>query len=328
MSVLIIGEIMMRFTPKTKDAFNFESLEMYVGGAEYNVARYLAQFNQCVKFTSVIPKSNLGNRVIKDMKENGLPIKWLKYSDQRLGTYYIFEGNQHKSAVVEYDRNYSGFAGATKSDFDLEELFFGVKLVHLSGITAALSLKMQELLEAMINYAVAKGIKVSYDSNFRAKLWTKAEAGHFLSRILDRVDYAFMGVLDIKYLLNMPVDETDVLGAYQQLVQKYPNLAVIASTTRIIDNPIQHRIAGNLFINGQLFTTRTYEIDVIDRVGGGDAYCAGILEQILEQKAPQEIVDFATVNALLKHYVKGDGYFTSVEKINEFLGQESGAIIR
>lgn len=330
--ILTFGEIMARFsTCAGEKIVNAAQLSVHYGGSEANVAVSLANFGLQSSFMSVVPANELGKAVKKHLRSSNVEISYLLESGERLGTYYLESGVGVRAANVIYDRKYSSFASLTSNPWSFDEIFQDVELFHLSGISPALSTFHQELCMELVREAKKRAIRVSYDSNYRAKLWSQEAAGTMLERILPEVDYLSVSSLDLIYLLKMKAMKptADYEYYYRQLSASYPNLKAIYATKREIVSASENYLQGVLWLAGEYTESDRYHIpQIVDRVGGGDAYTSGILYGILCNIGRQETVDFATAAAVLKHSIHGDCNEFDVAEVCSFLENGSGKIKR
>lgn len=332
--ILAIGEIMMRLTPVANEILKTSnSFEESYGGGECNVICSLASFGHDTKFFTKLPNNDLGKKAIKVLKYRGVDTSNIIFGDGRLGIYFLENGYGVRNSKVIYDRAHSSFSMINNEEINFEGILDDVKLIHLSGITPALSSELRRFTIDILKFAKEKGIIVSYDSNFRAKLWLSEECGEFLSEVLNYVDIALLGHLDITKLLNI---EHDFIGEhkenlrilYEKLNEKYTNIKYMASTKREIESANKNSITAYIFEDKKIFESRKYSFDILDRVGGGDAFSAGILHGILSGKENQEIVDFAVAASVLKHTYKGDINYSEIEDIENLMQNGVGAISR
>lgn len=326
MSIVALGEVMMRLSqPKDQSISNAEALKIYFGGGEYNTLVNLAGLNHQTKLITTLPDNQLGHRILLEARRYGVDTSQVKLAGERLGSYYAILGDEITPTTVIYDRKYSAFAMTEFNDYDFSSIFKGAKLFHVSGITAALNKNTKVMTLNAIKLAKSLGLKVSYDSNYRSKLWSQKEAGTFLKEVLNYVDYAFLGILDIKYLLEIEVE--DINTGYQYLKAEYPNIEYFASTNRKVINPNEHTLSVNIF-KDQLYTTATTTIKVKDRIGAGDVFTAGILDGILKQKELKAIAEFALADAVYKHYHFGDNTLVNRDIIMRVMAKENLKINR
>lgn len=331
--ILTLGEIMLRFSTSVGERLgDGHQLQAHYGGGEANVAISLANFGHQVYFASKVPDNALGYGVKKHLNRYQVQTDFLKVGGPRLGTYYLESGIGQRPASVIYDRANSSFANMSIKEWDLELLFRDVDLFHISGITAALSTDWQEATILLLQEAKHQGCKISFDINYRGKLWTQVAAGNFLKNSLPLVDYCSAGSLDARYLLGIAEKsgtENQLLNDYQEIQRLYPNIKVVYSTQREVISASSNTLTGTLWMDGQYVQSKTHHIHpIVDRVGGGDAFAAGVLHGLMQRNTPQDIIDFATAASALKHTVHGDCNPFNMEEITDFLTSGSGKINR
>jgi 2-dehydro-3-deoxygluconokinase len=329
--IITLGEIMLRLS--TSSGVRLEqsgSFAAHYGGGEANVAISLANYGHDVSFASKIPANDLGKAVKRHLLSYGVDCGLLLTGGNRLGTYYMESGVGERAAKVIYDRAGSSFAEMQTNEWSTE-IFKDVDLFHISGITPALSQTWQSLTLSLVKMAKQAGCKISFDINYRGKLWTTQEAAACLKEILPFVDYCSAGKLDAQVFMGIPAydEEDELVYYYEQMNQLYPNIELFYSTKREVISASANTLTGTLWHKGQYVVSQTHHIEpIVDRVGGGDAFCAGILHGTLNNFSSQETIDFATAASALKHTIHGDcNQFTETE-INDFLEAGSGKIIR
>lgn len=330
--VLTLGEIMLRLSTTSEERFNqSDTLAIHYGGGEANVAISLANFGHQVFFASQVPNNIVGQAAKLHLQQYGVRTDYLLTGGGRLGSYYVETGIGQRASTVTYDRQYSSFSQLENLVWKLDSLFEGVELFHISGITPALSPKWQELTLSLIQAAKKAGVKISFDINYRSKLWSQKAAGRLLQKVLPYVDYCSAGILDATYLLGIEKSskEDELADYYQAIQHKYPNLEVIYSTIRDVQSSTVNAVTGTLWMEGTYYESRTYVIDpIVDRIGGGDAFSGGILHGLLSNLPPQEVIDFATAATVLKHTVIGDcNQFNELE-VNQFKNNGNAKINR
>ncbi len=329
--ILTIGEIMLRLSTETGVRLSqASSFGVHYGGGEANVAVSLANYQHQVTFASKVPDNSLGEAVEKHLNAYGVNTDFLLKGGPRLGTYYLESGVSVRAANVIYDRALSSFSLMKKSEWDLEDLFAGAELFHISGITAALSDDWAALTLRLVQYAKDHKILVSFDINYRGKLWSQKRAGEVIQTILPYVDYCSAGEKDAIYLLGIAQKEAaGVDHYYQEMSKLFPAIQVFYSTKRMVHSASFHELQGTLWKDGQYFESANYQMDqIVDRVGGGDAFAGGVLHKLLEGSSGQQIIDFGTAASVLKHTVHGDCDQFSVQEVESFLENGSGVILR
>lgn len=331
--VVTLGEIILRLSTDSGIRIaQAENLHAHYGGGEANVAISLANFGHDVYFASKIPDNGVGEGVKKHLSRYGVHTDFLLSGGTRLGTYYMEAGIGERAANVIYDRAGSSFAEIAESEWQNEELFKNVDIFHISGITPALSSNWKKNTITLIKAAKEAGCKISFDINYRGKLWSQKEAGETITEILPLVDYCSAGKLDAIYLLGIPEytgDDNELVYYYQEIQKKFPNIAILYSTKRKVLSASSNELIGTLWMNDSYYESQKHLINpIVDRVGGGDAFAGGILHGILVQNTPQEIINFASAASALKHTIYGDCNQFSEPEVKSFLLAGSGKINR
>ncbi|MGL6105505.1 PfkB family carbohydrate kinase [Romboutsia sp.] len=324
--ILGFGEIMLRLTPpNNQKIIQSNSFDVIYGGGEANVVASLSNFGHETKFVTKLPNNSLGDKVIRDLKSYNIDSSHILQGEGRLGIYFLEIGHGLRSTEVIYDRKYSAISMADKEEFDIKEMLKGVKLVHLSGITPALSEELYELTIEIAKYCNKSGILVSFDSNYRAKLWSLDDAKGFLEKMLPYVDIAFLGNLDMTNILKY---ESKDLGfdecledLYKRLFEKYPNIKYAVCTKREVHSINNNSLKGYIFDGKDLHVSSEYNFDILDRVGGGDAFTAGILHGIIDNMKIQEILEFGVCASSLKHSIKGDINLVDKESVTSLINK-------
>lgn len=333
--VVTLGEIMLRFSTESGHRIaQTDGFTAHYGGGEANVAVSLANYGHQVAFASKVPKNALGEAVKKHLNRYGVQTEQLLMGGPRLGTYYLESGIGERAASVIYDRAGSSFATMKEPEWALEALFKDVEIFHISGITPALSDDWKVSTITLIKAAKEAGCKISFDVNYRGKLWSVEEAAEMVQKILPYVDYCSAGKLDAQNFLGIAAyDENkgnnEDAYYYEQMRASYPNISVFYATKRTVHSASVNELTGTLWKEGQYYESQCHLIDpIVDRVGGGDAFAGGILHGLLTKQAPQKIIAFATAASALKHTVHGDCNQFSQQEVEGFLALGSGKIIR
>ena len=334
MRVITLGEILLRFSTSEEIRIkNTDEFRVCYGGAETNVGVSLSQFGHKVSAASVLPECNpLSSAVLSRMHGYDVDTDMIIEQPGRLGTYYLEQGNSVRGSQVTYDRKYSSIAMLEELCWDLDEIFKGVDLLHISGIVPALSKKWQSWTVEIVKKAKKYGCLVSFDMNYRSKLWGYAEAYPCFQQILPYVDILSAGRLDAIHFLQVANAEEEVSleEIYRRVKEKYANIKVLYSTKRNVISTNHHELQGfyvgedNNFVESKINDIQP----VIDRVGGGDAFAAGILNGVLKGWESQKVVGFGTASSVLKHTVFGDWNPFDEEEVFTFMNQKSGQIVR
>lgn len=329
------GEVMLRLTcPGYKKILQCSEFDTSFGGAEFNVINSLSIFGVPTKFATVLPSNPFGEGILKDLKSNFIDTSSITFSEGRLGMYFLEQGFGTRGSNVIYDRKYSCFSLANRQDFDCEEILKDVSLLHISGITPALSTELNEFSLDLVKTANKKGILVSYDSNYRSKLWSLETATSFTKDVLSYVDIAFLGILDMKNILQYAFPSTSktlqesLSAGYKRLFNEYPQLKLAACTNRIAPSMDNNSLQGFLFDGAALHESSVYSFDILDRVGAGDAFAAGILYKAINSENYTDIVEFGTAASVLKHSIKGDVNIITEQEIVDYMNKGLQNIIR
>jgi len=328
--IVTFGELLLRLsTDKGQRVKTGNQLMMYFGGSEMNVAVSMANFGHVVQAVTVLPSNLLGDAGKHFLQSYGVYLDYTIVKSGRIGTYYVETGSGNRHSVVVYDRAHSVFAELKDYPYKIDELLKGCDLFFVSGITLALSQDIRNFVLLVVQRAQKLGVRVAFDINYRAKLWPqRAEAFAVVKEFLPYVHMLGAGILDLQALFkdDAMVDLTHGYGALQQA---YPNLNVIFSTTRQTFAPEEYELSGNLYMNDTLYMTKKQKLmHVIDRIGGGDAYCAGILHGLLSKMNPQQVVEFALQATSLKHTVAGDVNQFDAEEVWQAMEQTEKEIER
>lgn len=332
-SILTFGEIMLRLSTDNgisiSDSVNFKS---HYGGAEANVAINLSNLGHEATFVSKVPDSMLGIGAQRHLQKYGVNIKRMIVGGNRLGTYYIDSGVGERSSAVIYDRAHSSFASLQEIEWDLNQLFENVNVLHISGITPALSESLSEITLTLIKEAKARDIKVSFDVNFRSKLWNHEQASKVIAKILPYVDYCSAGKMDAIHLLGVEENQKespDTAYYYEKMHEKYSNIQVFYSTIREVQSASSNTLQGTLWQDGKMYVSKVHVMDpIVDRVGGGDSFSAGILHGICTGADPNYTVSFATAFSSLKHTVFGDSNPFTIKEVENLMNNGSAKINR
>ncbi|WP_446457694.1 PfkB family carbohydrate kinase [Tuanshanicoccus yangjingiae] len=332
--VLSLGESLLRLSTTSSERLRFlNHLDVTFGGAEANVAVNLSQLDHDVRYATVIPNNELAENIYSQMRSFGVDTSQIKQTETgRLGSYFVEVGSDLRASSVLYDRAFSAIAILDEPIWDMEALFKGVTHFHTTGITLGLSKFWHEYLVKLIQYAHKKGIIVSFDMNYRQKLWTQAEAKAVFQKVLPYVDILSANRLDANYFMDIDIETHSHPEAFlAQIAQKYPNVKVIYGTNRISITPNQYDLTGFYYDAKQLELTHSkqYKIQFAnDRIGAGDAYAAAILDGIIKGRPAQVLVDFAVGASVLKHTVFGDVNRFSEQQIEQFIRSSGGNIVR
>lgn len=326
------GEIMLRLKPPGAQRF-FQSplLEATFGGGEANVAVALAGFGCPSAFVSLIPQNAIGEACVSELRRHGVDTSRVVRKGSRLGIYFLEGGANQRPPVVIYDREGSAIAQAKKGDIDWEKSLAGATWFHITGITPAISLSAADLSLEAVEKARALGLKVSCDLNYRKNLWKYGRsAPEIMGEIVKSADVAIANEEDCQKALgiSLPVDvESGKLetATYMSLAEKvlsiYPNLTHIAITLRESRSADENGWSAVLATGKDFLVSRRYEVrDIVDRVGTGDTFAAGLIYGLNNLSSPQEALEFAVAASCLKHSIPGDLPLLTLAEVQALVG--------
>ena len=338
---ITFGEIMLRLKPPNWERF-FQSplLEATFGGGEANVAVGLARFGLDVAHVSVIPNNAIGDACVRELRRQGVDTSLIVRKGNRLGIYFLEAGANQRPSIVIYDRSYSAIAEASPGDISWEKVFDGASWFHISGITPAISLSASELSLEAVKKAKEKGIIISCDLNFRKNLWQYGKsAPEVMGELAKYVDIAIGNEEDCQKSLGIKKDIDVESGKFQtekykELTDKvlglYSNIKKIAITLRESHSADYNGWSAVLNNRKEFLISKKYEIhNIVDRVGGGDAFAAGLIYGLNNLHNDKKALEFAVAASCLKHSIPGDLPLISVKEVESLVkGAASGRVQR
>jgi 2-dehydro-3-deoxygluconokinase len=344
--VITLGEIMLRLkSPGYERLLQSPILEATFGGGEANVAISLANFGLVSVYVTVLPKNAIADACVAFLKGFGVDTSKIVRGGERMGLYYLESGANQRASTVIYDRVYASIATAGMEVMDWNKIFEDADWFHITGITPALSQSAADLAITAVRLAKEKGLKVSCDYNFRKNLWKYGKkATEIMPRLIQYVDVGIANEEDCQLALGITVDdihwESEIKsgtlnlekyrGLCEKVLEKYPNLEMQVITLRNSFNANHNGWSGCLH-NGKKFLVGPYYdiTDIVDRVGGGDAFAAGLIYGLISNLSHKDALDFAVAASCLKHSIPGDINRATVDEINKLLaGDATGRVQR
>ena len=341
--VLTFGEIMLRLSPPNFKRFTqARNLDIIYGGGEANVAVSLAYFGVPVDYVTKLPYNDLGDACIQYLRQFGVNTNKIIRGGDRLGIYFLEIGSSVRPSKVIYDRANSSIATAKADMFDWDKIFEGITWFHWTGITPAISQNLADICLEAVKVAKQKGIIISCDLNYRSKLWKYGkEPSEVMPELVKYCNIAIGNEEDADKVLGIKAPDTDVTSGtidaekyrsvVEEIIKKYPNLDKVAITLRGSISASHNTWSAILFDGKNLYFGPRYDIiPIVDRVGGGDSFMAGLIYGLLTYKDNlQSALSFAVAASCLKHTIVGDFNLVSKEEVLKLMeGDTSGRVSR
>jgi 2-dehydro-3-deoxygluconokinase len=338
-NTVAFGELMLRLSPRPGNRLcDTRELKLNVGGAEANVAVSLANFgfNSC--FVTLLPDNSLGDNAIKVLNSYGVDCKFILRRQGRMGLYFLEHGSGFRPSKVIYDRSNSVFSAITPSTIEWDKVMEKKNWFHWTGITPALGKSVLDTLKTSLKIARNKGVTVSADLNFRAKLWEKHTAGRVMAELMPYTDILIANEEDPGNVFGITAEGSDIkqgklsIKGYEKVAVELMNrykFKMVAITLRESTSASENKWSALLYDRKNFFQSPVYNIRVIDRVGTGDAFAAGLIYGILSGKTTQEALNFAVASSCLKHSIYGDFNPVTVSEVERLAkGDRSGRVLR
>lgn len=339
MKVVTFGEIMLRLAPKGYYRFfQNNEFEATFGGGEANVAVSLAQLGIKSRFVSKLPDNAIADAAIRELKSFSVDTDYIIRGGDRMGIYFLEKGASQRPSQVIYDRSHSAISNLQNHEIDWHEVFKDATWFHFTGITPALNPQLIDVVIDACKTARDLGITVSCDLNYRKKLWTQEEAHQAMTKIAPYIDVLIANEEDAANVYNIRSQETDVVtgtlnhkgyeDVAKKLVSEY-GFKHVAITLRESINANQNRWSAMLYSNSQAHFSTVYDLNIVDRVGGGDSFGAGLIYSLSHNFEAQKAIEFAVASSCLKHSIEGDYNRTSLQEVlNLMNGDGSGRVQR
>lgn len=330
---------MLRLVPEGYYRFvQADRFEVTYGGAEANVAVSLSNFGIDTAFVTKLPAHQMGDAAVNAIRRYGVDTRYIVRGGERLGIYYLEKGASQRSSLVIYDRAHSSMQEAVMEDFDWEAAFQGAKWFHFTGITPALGENVAAICLSACKEAKKRNIKVSCDLNYRKKLWTKEQAEKTMKTLMEYVDVLIANEEDAADVFGIEADSSDITAGiidkkgYEtvaaRLLERF-RLDQVAITMRTSISASDNKWSGLLYDGTAYYQSREYNMHIVDRVGGGDSFGAGLIYSLLQGYDGQSSIEFAVAASCLKHSIEGDFNQVSVEEVHKLaMGDASGRVNR
>ena len=337
--VITFGEIMLRLAPNGYYRFfQNDQLQATFGGGEANVAVSLANFGVDTSFVTKVPQNAIGQGAIDALRAFGVNTENIVRGGDRLGIYFLEKGASQRGSVCIYDRAHSAIQEAEAKDFDWDAIFNGAEWFHFTGITPALGENLVEICKEACRIAKQKGIKISCDLNYRGKLWTRQQAQAAMTELCQYVDVCIANEEDAKDIFGIEAENTDIYGGklnkegYQSVAKQLKErfgFEKVAITLRSSISASDNDWAGMLYDGKDFYYSKEYHLHIVDRVGGGDSFGAGLIYALVNHKSMQDAIEYAVAASALKHSIEGDFNRVSVSEVEKLVGGDgSGRVQR
>ena len=343
--VVTFGEIMLRLSPPGYLRFSqTNSFDVVYGGGESNVAVSLANYGIPVEFVTRIPKSEIGECALMELRKRGVGTSHIVLGGERLGIYFMETGAVNRSSNVVYDRTNSAMAELKSGMINWDKVFDGVSWFHWTGITPAISKNAADVCLEAVKIASDKGLTISTDLNYRSKLWKyEGNRNEIMTELTSYCDIILGNEEDTEMHFGIKPEGLDIttqgnemnseafLSVCNQMMKKFPRAKKIIITLRGSISASHNSWAGILYDGKKMYESIQYQItDIVDRIGGGDSFMGGLIYGFLNYpNEDQKALDFAVAASCLKHTIKGDVNLVKVEEVEKLMnGNSSGRVNR
>ncbi len=337
--IVTLGEIMLRLAPEGYLRFvQSESFGATFGGGEANVAVSLANFGYNASFVTKLPSHEIGQMAVNSLRKYGVDTSEILRGGNRIGIYFLEKGASQRPSKVVYDRAGSSFAESRAEEYDWDKIFGGADLFYITGITPALGANVAELTLKACEAAKKHNVRVACDLNYRSKLWSREEAQRVMTGLMPYVDICIANDGAAKDVFGITAEGTESddievrcradREVAKQLKDRF-GFPVVALTIRTSLSSSDHNWGAMIYDGENCCFSRQYSMHLVDRVGGGDSFGAGLVYGLLEEKTLQETIDFAVAASCLKHSIEGDCNLVSVAEVEALAkGSSNGRIQR
>jgi 2-dehydro-3-deoxygluconokinase len=338
LKVVTMGEIMLRLSTPGFLRFNqSNSFEVIYGGGEANVAVSLANYGLDAHFVSKLPKHEIGDCAIEALRKHNVKTDHIARGGERIGIYFLETGASMRPSKVVYDRAHSAIAEADFSDFHFDGIFKDAAWFHFTGITPALGPKAAALTEEALKAAKRHGVTVSVDLNYRKKLWTPAEAQRVMTNLMQYVDVCIGNEEDAEKVLGFKPGATNVekgeleLEGYMTMfrqMQETFGFKYVATSLRESHSASDNGWSALIYDGKAFHHSKKYEVRIVDRVGGGDSFAAGLIYGLVSGKDFKDALEFAVAASALKHTIFGDFNLVSVSEVETLAGGDASGRVQ
>lgn len=337
--VVTFGELMLRLAPEGYMRFvQADKLGATYGGGEANVAVSLANYGHDAHFVSKLPKHEIGQAAVNSLRKYGVNTEDIVRGGDRVGIYFLEKGASQRPSKVIYDRANSAIANSTRDEYNWKEILKDDKWFHTTGITPALNDEVAAITLDALKSARELGVPTSMDLNYRNKLWSKEKAGKVMDELCQYVNVVIANEEDAKDVFGIEADNTDIHGGkidregYKEVAKKLKDrfgFDKVAITLRESINANRNLWSAMLYDGDDYHFSKKYDMNIVDRVGGGDSFGGGLIHALLKGMNSQEAIEFAVAASALKHTIEGDYNLVSEDEVLKLAGGDgSGRVQR
>ncbi|MCR5093172.1 MAG: sugar kinase [Lachnospiraceae bacterium] len=336
--IVTFGEIMLRLAPNGYYRFfQDDQLQATFGGGEANVSVSLANYGLDSVYVTKLPKHAIGQGAVNSLKYFGVDTSYITRGGDRVGIYFLEKGASQRGSVCIYDRAHSAITEADPADFDWDAIFDGAEWFHFTGITPALGSNLVEICLEACKAAHRHGVKISCDLNYRGKLWTREQARAAMTQLCEYVDVCISNEEDAKDVFGIEAADTDITGGKlnaegyksvaKQLAEKF-GFEKVAITLRTSISANDNDWQGMLYDGTDYCFSKQYHLHIVDRVGGGDSFGAGLIYALVNDYSTQDAIEFAVAASALKHSIEGDFNRVSVDEVKKLAGGDASGRVQ
>jgi 2-dehydro-3-deoxygluconokinase len=333
------GDFILRLNPPGYLRFSqADSFMINYTGAEANVCVSLSCMGIETDFVTKLPDNDIARCGVACLRKFGVGTSKIVYGGERMGVFYLEKGAAQRPSKVIYDRKFTAICNATLQDFNWNDIFKDAGFFHITGITPALGENVAEICLNACKIAKENGLTISCDLNYRKNLWSQTKAKETMEKILRYVDVLIANEEDAEKVLDIKAENTDVTAGHlnynsyvdvaKQICDTY-KIDTVAITLRKSISASDNEWAAMFYTEGQAYFSKNYKVHIVDRVGGGDSFAAGLIYGIGNGFTSQKIVEYAAAASCLKHSIELDFNLSTVEEINRLMeGDSTGRVQR
>lgn len=337
--IICFGEIMLRLNPSGNLRFlQTDSFHASYAGSEASFAVSLSNYGLDTAFVSKIPENDIGQSAVNSLRKFGVDTSLIVRGGERLGIFFVEKGSSQRPSKVLYDRKYSAMSMISNDDFDWNKIFESAQWFHFSGITPALGDNVADICLEACRQAKKRNIKVSCDLNYRNKLWTSEKASSVMTKLMEYVDVCIGNEEDAEKMFDIrptrmsadfkSLDYASYKAVAKELKDRF-GFEMVAITLRESLSANRNLWVGLLYDGERYHISDKYDINIVDRLGAGDSFAAGLIYSIINEYSCEKSIEFAVAASCLKHTIEYDFNLSSVEEIEKLAnGDGSGRVQR